>query len=75
MIGGDRLNSGFCLKCGSVLILPWNDYQLCSECTKFVRKALYEFEKKRRKVKKMGAIKVRNNQIGKQISPIGAPVQ
>ena len=33
---GDRRNTGFCLKCGTDLVIPWNDYQCCTECTKFL---------------------------------------
>jgi hypothetical protein len=30
---GKRVGTGFCLMCGADLIVPWNDYQCCSECT------------------------------------------
>lgn len=30
---GSRLNSGYCVDCGATLILPYNDYQCCSQCT------------------------------------------
>ena len=31
---GDRRSTGYCIKCGTDLIVPWNDYQCCAECTK-----------------------------------------
>lgn len=34
---GDRRNSGFCLRCGALLMVtPWNDYQCCPDCTKII---------------------------------------
>jgi len=30
---GDRRSTGFCIKCGTDLMIPWNDYQCCPECT------------------------------------------
>jgi len=30
---GDRRNTGFCIKCGTELIIPWNDFQCCPKCT------------------------------------------
>lgn len=72
---GDRLNSGFCLKCGSLLMLPCNDYQCCSECTKYILEALNKFNYKRKKTKRMNrGVLVSENQIAKQIMPIGVPV-
>lgn len=72
---GDRLHSGFCLQCGAVLIEPINDFQCCSECTKAIMKAKYEFEKKRKKTKKMNnKLVIHAHRIAKQIMPIGGPV-
>ena len=33
---GDRRNSGFCLMCGADLITPWNEFQCCAKCTKYI---------------------------------------
>lgn len=33
---GDRRNSGFCLMCGTDLITPWNEFQCCHKCTKYI---------------------------------------
>jgi predicted nucleic acid-binding Zn ribbon protein len=33
---GDRKNSGFCIRCGKDLLIPWNDYQCCPDCTEFL---------------------------------------
>ena len=34
---GDRRNSGFCLRCGALLMVtPWNDFQCCPPCTKLL---------------------------------------
>ena len=30
---GSRLNSGKCVSCNTPLILPYNYYQCCSQCT------------------------------------------
>ena len=35
---GDRKNSGFCIRCGTDLLIPWNDFQCCDECTRFLMK-------------------------------------
>ena len=64
-------------------MMPYNDYQCCSECTKNIQKALYEFEKKKRKFtdkkKKMpktsGRIVITSDRILRQVAPIGEPVK
>ncbi len=34
---GDRRNTGYCLKCGTLLMVtPWNEYQCCSPCTEII---------------------------------------
>jgi len=71
---GDRLNSGFCLKCGTYLMLPWNDYQTCSICTADIKRALAAFAYKRKRNPKVGSSKVHRAMINKQILPIGVPV-
>jgi len=35
---GDRRNSGFCLMCGTDLIVPWNSFQCCAKCTEYIEK-------------------------------------
>ena len=72
---GDRLNSGFCLKCGALLFQPWNDYQCCSGCTNDILKALTAFEYKRKKRRYMDKVLlVHKKYVAKQIMPIGVPV-
>jgi len=72
---GDRLNSGFCLKCGALLMMPWNDYQMCGTCTGETERALAAFYKKRKLYKKVGSGRVHRGQIHKQMMPIGVPVK
>ena len=72
---GDRLNSGFCLKCGTLLIQPWNDYQTCSACTADIERALNAFHHKRKLHKKVGSGRVHRAVIQKQMMPIGVPVK
>ncbi len=72
---GDRLNSGFCLKCGAFLLLPWNDYQCCSGCTKAIEQALAAFNHKRRANRKVGSMRVHRAAINRQAVPIGVPVK
>lgn len=34
---GDRRNSGYCLRCGTLLMItPWNEYQCCVACTEII---------------------------------------
>jgi len=72
---GDRLNSGFCLKCGSFLMLPMNDYQCCSGCTADIVRALAAFNYKRKMNAKVGSGRVHRAMINKQAMPIGVPVK
>ena len=72
---GDRLNSGFCLKCGTLLMFPINDYQCCSSCTGDIEKALAAFERKRKQNKHVGSMRTHRAFINKQIAPIGVPVK
>lgn len=72
---GDRLNSGFCLKCGQFLLMPWNDYQCCSKCTKDIEQALAAFNYKRKVNHKVGSGRVHRAAINRQASPIGVPVK
>jgi len=72
---GDRLNSGFCLKCGSLLILPMNDYQTCSGCTADIERALAAFRHKRKHNKRVGSARTHRAFINRQMMPIGVPVK
>jgi hypothetical protein len=68
---GDRRNTGFCLMCGTDLILPWNDYQCCTKCTERLvgcRKTVENRKTKRTNVKKTI---VHRGLIAKQRKPIG----
>jgi len=52
---GDRRNSGFCLMCGSDLIVPWNNFQCCAKCTAYIeecQKAAIEKSKNPNRAKK-----------------------
>lgn len=73
---GDRRNSGFCLKCGTDLIVV-NDYQCCSECTEFIEQCLAKLKHKNKvmkgKVGGMGVIDKRS--VLRQAVPIGTPVK
>jgi len=74
---GDRRGSGFCLKCGTELIHPINDYQCCSECTEYIEHCLKELEYKSKRMKgKVGGMRVvdRRN-IMRQVVPLGVPVK
>lgn len=79
---GSRLHSGFCVKCGTLLMHPYNDYQMCQECTAWIEHQLKEFEKKRaaanKKKKSMRTDKsgvVASREIMRQVAPIGVPVK
>jgi hypothetical protein len=75
---GDRLNSGFCLNCGAILMLPYNDLQCCEACTEAVMKAKYETEKRKQKGKKAKVVQRMGTHISKirlQRLPIGEPVK
>lgn len=75
---GDRRNSGFCLKCGALLIQPYNDYQCCSKCTAYIQDCIKQLNIKKAKAKdgKVGGMRlIDNRNILKQVSPIGIPVK
>jgi len=74
---GDRRGSGFCLKCGTDLIVPWNDYQCCAECTKYIEHCLLELKyKNQRKKGKVGGMRaVDRRNIMRQVRPLGVPVK
>ena len=60
---GDRRNSGFCLMCGTDLILPWNKFQCCTKCTKYINEcqiAAFEKAKTPNRVKK-GVVIMKEN--------------
>ena len=73
---GDRRNSGFCLKCGSDLIVV-NDYQCCSECTKFIEQCLAKLAHKNKVKKgKVGGMRVIDKRLVlRQVVPIGTSVK
>lgn len=73
---GDRRNSGFCLKCGSLLIHPYNDYQCCVECTAFIEDCLKRLAYKQSKNEKVGGMGVVNKaNVARQVVPLGVPVK
>ena len=66
---GSRLNSGFCLKCGAVLmIVPWNDYQCCADCTKVIEGAVARA--RGNKTKLINRPVILRQQIARQVSPL-----
>ena len=72
---GDRRNSGFCLSCGTSLIVPYNDYQCCPNCTLMIEENLNIFRHKRKKQKKVGTVQVQSKQILRQVAPIGETIK
>lgn len=38
---GNRLERGECLKCGTPLIFPFNEYRMCTQCIPWLMQALY----------------------------------
>lgn len=70
------LESGECLRCGQILIHPYNDFHMCSTCTEWMHKQQYEFRQKvwRKGRKKLGGQVVVNKlNIAKQMAPRGQP--
>ena len=68
---GDRKNSGFCIRCGKDLLIPWNDYQCCDECTRFLVKHKKLAEGKREKSRKVRKNVLSSRNIYRQRGPIG----
>ena len=71
ILPGNRLHTGFCLMCGADLMVPWNDYQCCSECTgkiEYQRKLAIMNRGKHRKKNRKG---VMSDKVMRQIKPIG----
>ena len=68
---GDRRNTGFCIKCGTTLVIPWNDYQCCAECTRKLEYLKKGAEKKKGKITKVGKNILKSNAIMRQRKPIG----
>ena len=68
---GDRRNTGFCLNCGTDLLIPWNDYQCCVKCTEQLVGCKKTVEN--RKTKSTGVKKhvVHKGLISRQRKPIG----
>ena len=66
---GNRLNSGFCLMCGTDLIIPWNDYQCCAEHTAFIEQSqnIIRMSKDYRRHKRS----ISSRDVMRQIKPIG----
>lgn len=67
---GDRRNSGFCLRCGALLMVtPWNDFQCCPPCTKL----LEEIQRKvrsQRNVKPVNKKVIHRANVRRQIAPL-----
>ena len=66
---GDRRNSGFCMMCGTDLIVPWNDYQCCSKCTQYIEQSVktIRMSKDTRRHKRS----ISSRDVMRQIKPIG----
>lgn len=75
---GDRRNSGFCLKCGTTLIHPFNDYQCCVECTNFIVDCIKKLDYKKhhaRDGKVGGSAVVNKANVARQVVPLGVPIK
>jgi len=68
---GDRRNTGFCLMCGTTLMIPWNDYQCCDNCTRRIVNCRKTVENRKGKVRKVRRDVVHKMKIAKQRKPIG----
>ena len=68
---GQRVGTGFCLMCGTDLIVPWNDYHCCTECTgkhEYHKKLAQRNSGKKNKGKKQA---MTSDKIMRQIRPLG----
>ena len=80
---GDRRHSGFCLKCGTDLLEPYNDYHCCTKCTTEVEECQdhtafnkVNFTDKGEKMPvKPGRIVIQSSEILRQVIPMGAPTR
>lgn len=68
---GDRRNTGFCMKCGTELMVPWNDYQCCAKCTEKIESIVRCTKNRQGKVKKVRKQVVKSNAVMRQTKPIG----
>lgn len=68
---GDRRNTGFCMMCGTDLMIPWNDYQCCSKCTEKLSYIKKITEVRKDKIRKVGKNILKSNTIMRQRKPIG----
>lgn len=68
---GDRRNTGFCIKCGKDLQIPWNDFQCCTKCTKKLEHLIGVTKKRKEKVTKVGKKVVNSRTVMRQRKPIG----
>ncbi|MCK5616931.1 hypothetical protein KAR91_84495 [Candidatus Pacearchaeota archaeon] len=71
-----RLNTGYCLGCGTILVHPYNDYQSCTVCTKKIQQELYQLAKRQRagEKKKDTAVPMSKGWVNPQEKPLGQPV-
>ena len=72
---GDRRNSGFCLMCGTDLIVPWNDYQCCYKCTKIIQGNIRAMLQKKKMGVKTGTSVLDKSQVARQVTSLGVPVK
>jgi len=68
---GDRKNSGFCIRCGKDLMIPWNDYQCCPDCTEFLKHHKKLAEKRKVKSARVKKNIISSSTIMRQRKPIG----
>lgn len=68
---GDRRNTGFCLSCGTTLLIPWNDYQCCVKCTEKIESIVRTTKNRQGKVRKVKKQVLKSNTIMRQAKPIG----
>jgi len=72
---GNRLLEDVCLMCGGILIHPYNDYRTCSQCTEKVKKALYDYSKKKERKEIRTKSVVNKNAVVPQTAPRGQVVK
>jgi len=69
-----RLDDDVCLSCGDPLIYPFNEYHMCSKCTRVVMRAIYETKMRDRRGPKKGK-PIAGGRLHAPLEPIGVPVE
>ncbi len=67
---GDRRNTGYCLMCGTLLMIePWNEYQCCPKCTEIIETVVKSTIAKKDPVP-LGGKSILNKSIMRQLRPL-----